>query len=146
MRKILAGLAVAITLSLGLIFLTGEAVTPVLAQEPPVGEIDSGSFMFDLNPIVHEGITGSTKQSWIRQGVNYFFERIIGFMAGTIGTLALLMISVGGFLVLSSAGNETQYQKGLSYVKYGAIGLAITLSAYILVTLVQLLITSIYGS
>ena len=54
MKKFLAGLALAITLSFGLSVLPQNTITPVMAQEPPVGEIDSGVFMFDLDPIVHD--------------------------------------------------------------------------------------------
>lgn len=122
------------------------AVTPVMAgNPPPEGGIESGGFMFDLSAITHTAIKGSTRQSWIRSGINYFFERIIGFLAAVIGSLAVLMLSIGGFLMLSAAGDETRYEKGKNYAKYALIGLGFTLSAYILVTLVQLLIRSIYG-
>ncbi len=126
---------------------TDRISTPVaMAQNlPPGSQLDEESFMFDLGVITHEGIEGGTRQSWIRKGINYFFERIIGFMAGIIGTLAVLMLAYGGFMILASAGNENLYQKGMAYVKYSLIGLAVTLSAYILVTLVQLLVKSIYG-
>ena len=112
----------------------------------PATTLDSGNFMFDLTPITHEAIRTETRQGWIRRGVNYFFERIISFMAAVIGGLSVLILSIGGFLMLSSAGDETRYEKGKNYAKFAIIGLIVTLSAYILVTLVQLLIRSIYGS
>jgi hypothetical protein len=112
---------------------------------PPAENIDSGNFMFDLSPITHEAIEGSTRQSWIRQGINYFFERAIGFMAAVIGGLSVLMLSIGGFLMLSSGGSEQRYEQGKTIAKFALVGLAVTLSAYIMVTLVQLLISSIYG-
>jgi hypothetical protein len=115
------------------------------SNPPPEGNLDSAGFMFDLSSITHTAIKGTTRQSWIRQGINYFFERGINVMATVIGSLSVLMLSVGGFLMLSSAGDETQYEKGKNYAKYSLIGLGVTLMAYVLVTLVQLLITSIYG-
>ncbi|MBU0728091.1 hypothetical protein KKA95_05385 [Patescibacteria group bacterium] len=116
------------------------------AQDPDTsGDIDSSTFMFDLSSITHEDITGSSKQSWIRQGINYIFERIIGLMAAVIGGLAVLVMSYGGLLILTSAGGENQYQKGVNYVKYSLIGLAFVLGAYLLVTAVQILIKSIYA-
>jgi hypothetical protein len=118
---------------------------PPAPDEPEPGDIDSPSFMFDLSSVTHEAIEGTTRQGWIRQGINYFFERIIGFLATVIGSLAVLMLSVGGFLMLSSAGNETQYEKGRNYAKYALIGLGVTLMAYVMVSLVQLLIKSIYA-
>ncbi|MFH0838021.1 MAG: hypothetical protein V1880_02035 [Patescibacteria group bacterium] len=125
-------------------FLSQAPVT--YAANPEPGEtIDDPSFMFDLSAITHEGITGTTRQSWIRQGINYFFEKIIGFLAAVIGSLAVLMLSVGGFMMLASGGDENMYNKGKGFAKNSLIGLTITLLAYILVALVQLLITSIYG-
>lgn len=113
--------------------------------EPESGDIDSSNFMFDLSSVTHEDITGTSRQSWIRKGINYFFERIIGVMAAVIGGLSVLVMSYGGLLILTSAGGENQYQKGVSYVKYSLIGLAFVLGAYLLVTLVQILIKSIYA-
>ena len=148
-KKILIALALVI----GLQFMTAGFLIQapaVYAEEDPAepapGEdIDAPSFMFDLSSVTHEAIKGSTRQSWIRQGINYFFERAIGFLATVIGSLAVLMLVVGGFLMLSSAGNQTQFEKGQNYAKYSLIGLGVTLMAYVLVSLVQLLIKSIYG-
>jgi len=119
------------------------------AQSPtpaPGTSIDSGTFMFDLTPVTHEAIRTETRQGWVRRGINFFFERIITFLAAVIGGLSVLVLSIGGFLMLSSAGDETRYEKGKNFAKFSIIGLIVTLSAYILVTLVQLLIRSIYGA
>lgn len=116
------------------------------SNPPPSGDVSSGAFMFDLSSITHTAIKGTTRQSWIREGINYFFTRIISVMATLIGSFAVLMMSIGGFLMLSSHGDETQFEKGRNYAKFALIGLGVTLSAYILVTLVQLLIKSIYGT
>ncbi|MBN2307157.1 hypothetical protein JXD20_04180 [Candidatus Peregrinibacteria bacterium] len=114
----------------------------VYAQD---GALDSPSFMFDLGAVTHEGIESSTRGGWIRRGVNYFLEKIIGFMATVIGSLAVLTMSWGGFMMLSSGGGDApRYEKGKQLVKYSLIGLGVTLLAYIMVTLVQLLIVSIY--
>jgi hypothetical protein len=121
-------------------------VNPVLAADTPPGEgLDDTNFVFDLTSITHEDIAGSSRQNWIRQGINYIFERVVGLMAATIGSLCVLVMSYGGFLILSSAGDETQYGKGKHYILYSLIGLAFTLGAYVLVSAVQLLIRSIYG-
>jgi hypothetical protein len=109
------------------------------------GELDSAGFMFDLGSITHEKITGGTKQSFIRKGINYFFERIITFMAATIGGLAVLFMSIGGFLVLTSAGDQNQLDKGKNFIQYSAMGLVFALGAYVIVNAVQLLIANIYG-
>jgi hypothetical protein len=149
LKKIL--IALVLVISLQAMPATDFVLAPVvLAQEDPADpspgeDVDDPTFMFDLGTITHESIEGSTRQGWIRQGINYFFERIIGFLAAIIGSLAVLMLSVGGFLMLSSGGDETRYEKGKNYAKFALIGLAVTLLAYVLVSLVQLLIRSIYG-
>lgn len=138
-------LSLLLLLVIGFISFTPE---PAMAQgtSPIPGQnIDSAGFMMTLDPITYPGIEGSTRQSWIRKGVDYFLERIVGFMAAIIGTLAVLMISIGGFMMLSSAGNDTMYESGKNYVKFSLIGLLFTLTAYILVTAVQLLVQSIYA-
>lgn len=111
----------------------------------PSGALDSGGFQFDLGVVTHEDIEGSVRQNWLRRGINYFFERVITAMAALIGTFAVLMMVIGGFMVLISAGNENLYNKGINYVKYSLVGLAVALGAYIIVTTVQLLIQSIWG-
>jgi len=148
MNKLLIILVLAVSVAIGgnIIsdFSKSAHINEVMAQVPGEG-LDEAGFMFDLSVITHEDIAGSSRQKWIRGGINYIFERIIGVLAATIGGLSVLVMSYGGFLILSSAGNENQSQKGKSYIKYALIGLAFTLGAYILVTFVQLLIRSIYA-
>lgn len=147
LKKILIVLALVLSLQmLQGVFMEVPMLYAAEEPAPPAeGDIDAETFMFDLGAITHESIEGTTRQSWIRQGINYFFERIIGFMAAVIGSLSVLMLMVGGFMMLASGGNESMHTKGVGYAKYALIGLAVTLCAYILVTLVQLLISSIYG-
>lgn len=124
-----------------------QLVDTALAQ---TGDLESPDFMFSLSgsggghdtSIVHPDIN---PQSWIRGGINYIFERVIGLMAAVIGGLSVLVMSYGGFMILSSAGDENQVTKGKGYIKYALIGLTATLGAYILVTAVQILIKSIYA-
>ncbi len=124
---------------------TGYFNTALAADTTPPGEsLDQPSFMFDLSTITHEKITGSEKQNWIRQGINYIFSRIIGLLTASIGGFSILLMSYGGFLMITSAGGPL-YDKGKTIVKYAILGLTVALLSYILVTAVQILIKSIYG-
>jgi hypothetical protein len=123
-------------------FVTGYENMAFAADPPPSDNLDDTTFMFDLTNITHPDIAGGTRQSWIRGGINYIFERIVGIMAATIGGLCVLVMSYGGFLMFFGEGS---YEKGKNYVKFSLIGLVVTLSAYILVSSVQLLIKSIYA-
>ena len=111
----------------------------VLAQDEGV---ESEYFMFDLGKITHKDIK---EQSWIRKGVNYLFERAITIMAATVGSVAVLAMSIGGFLMLTSAGRQEQYDKGKSLILKAVIGLVFVFGAYILVTAIQLLIKGIFS-
>lgn len=99
-------------------------------------------FMFDLGKITHEDIE---EQNWIRKGVNYLFERAITIMAATVGSAAVLMMSIGGFLMLTSAGRQEEYDKGKALIFKAVIGLVFVFGAYILVTAIQLLVKGIFS-
>jgi Type IV secretion system pilin len=108
----------------------------------PTNSINSPQYMYDMTAIEP---TVLKKQNWIQKGINYFFERIIGIMASLVGSVAVLMMTWGGFQMIISGGGD-QYERGKSTMKRAALGIVVVLGAYILVTSVQLLIKSIYGS
>ena len=145
-KKIILSIALTFTLLAGGIALLPDTEIPYIENAYAQSEdLESGEFMFSLEAITHEDIKGGSRQSWIRRGINYIFERIVGLLAAVIGGLSVLMMSYGGFLILSSAGSEDMRSKGTNYIKYSLIGLAVVLGAYIIVTAVQLLIKSIYA-
>ncbi|MFH0820899.1 MAG: hypothetical protein V1908_03945 [Candidatus Peregrinibacteria bacterium] len=104
--------------------------------------LQSEFFMFDLRSITHEDVK---EEKYIRQGINFVFNRAITIMAATIGTASVLMIMVGGFMILASGGREQWVTNGKSFIFKSLIGLVAALGAYIMVQTVQLLIKSIYG-
>ncbi|QQR84114.1 hypothetical protein IPJ72_02890 [Candidatus Peregrinibacteria bacterium] len=105
--------------------------------------LNDTEYMFDLQPLTHRDVQD---QSFIRQGINFIFNRAITIMAATIGSAAVLIMSIGGFRMLASTGNQEEYDKGKGMVTKAVIGLAVALSAYMAVILVQTLINSIYGA
>lgn len=115
---------------------------------PPSTSLQSPDFTFKLG-----GTGGSTgiinpnipTEKWARGGVNYFFERGIAIMATSVGVVTVLMMSFGGFLMILSHGDQDQFNKGKGYIIKAALGLALVLGAYLIVTTVQLVIRSIYG-
>jgi hypothetical protein len=123
------------------------ADTPATAPStttPPSSDIKSSQFMFDVGAIQQVNIGSTTKQNWIRQGINFLFGRAISIMAGTIGSVAVLIMVLGGFMMITSAGDQTKYDKGKNYLIKAGKGIIFVLGAYILVTTVQLLIKSIF--
>lgn len=59
--------------------------------------------------------------------------RVIKFMLGLSGSVALLMFVWGGFQFLSSAGDPGKVKKGKETLTMAVLGLAVIFGAYILV-------------
>lgn len=128
----------------------GASEPHALAQ---TGDIGSEHFKFRLGGspgaddpqqtgIIHKEIS---QVDWREQGINYILSRIITIMAATAGSVAVLMMMIGGVLILISAGDQTRYDQGKSMILRAAIGLLFVFGAYVLVTAIQLIIKGIYG-
>jgi hypothetical protein len=59
--------------------------------------------------------------------------KVLNFLLGIIGTLALIMLIIGALTMVSSAGNEKQIDGGKSMVKYALYGIAIAFASLILI-------------
>ena len=62
--------------------------------------------------------------------LNSVIARVIRLMTGVVGGLALLMFIYGCFLLLTSAGNDSQVKKGKEVIFWSVGGLAVILTAY----------------
>ena len=134
-----------IVLTLTVFSLTGIIGPAALAQvdtPPPTGDLQDPGFMFDVGVITHEDID---TQGWIRGGINFVFSKLIGIMAATIGSVAVLIMVIGGLRMIIFAGAPEEIDKAKNMIKKAALGLVFVLGAYIMVTAVQLLIKSIYA-
>lgn len=58
---------------------------------------------------------------------------ILNFLLSVVGVVALIMLVVGAFMYLTSAGDEDRIDTGKKIVKYSTIGIAIALAALVLV-------------
>ena len=68
--------------------------------------------------------------------------KIMKFLNLTIASAAALATVIGGLMLITAAGNDSQIQNGKNTIKYSVLGLVITLSAYLIVTLLQ---TALYN-
>jgi hypothetical protein len=125
-----------------LIFLLVLMLLPAAPASAQENSLNKEAFRFDLRSITHEDVK---EEKFVRQGVNFLFTRAVTIMAATIGSASVLMITVGGFMILASAGRQQWVDNGKSFIFKALIGLAVALGAYILVATVQILIKSIYG-
>lgn len=74
---------------------------------------------------------------------NLFIGRMIGFIVGFVGLMALIMFIYGGVLWLVSGGREDYVKKGTKTMSFAAIGLIVIFSSYIVVNFV---ISILYGA
>jgi hypothetical protein len=85
------------------------------------------------------GVEGQQNQSYLKSGnpLASFILEIVNFIALTVGSVCFVSIVYAGFLMLTSAGNANQVNKGKDIITHAVIGLILTLSAYYLVAFVQ---------
>lgn len=68
---------------------------------------------------------------------NNLIYKVIDLLMKTIGTLAILLIVIAGYFIITSQGDENQLQKGKTIVTYTILGLAVALGSYIMVQIVM---------
>ena len=68
--------------------------------------------------------------------------KIVNVVLGLLGLLAVIIILYGGFLWMTAQGVEEKVDKARDTIRYGLIGLAIILLAYLVVRVV---ISSVVG-
>ena len=62
---------------------------------------------------------------------------IINFITLVIGSIAMLLIILGGLLMIVSEGDENRLQRGKDILTSAIIGLVIAMASYLIVTFVQ---------
>ena len=62
--------------------------------------------------------------------------RVISFVLGIVGSLALLMFIYGGFLWMTSAGKDEKVEKGKQILIWTTAGLALIFLSYALVNFI----------
>ncbi len=79
------------------------------------------------NPLAGAGITDL-------QG---FITKVIGFLLGLVGLLALLALIWGGFQYIIAFGDEKKVEHGKSIIKWAIAGLIIIGLAYVIISVVR---------
>jgi hypothetical protein len=141
-------------------------IAQTMATEPaPANPVPSGSgdlsrdeySSFNVSEYLtikgqENGIKGTQDQKYLKtdKGANpnptaSFILQAINLVALTAASLSFLAIVAAGFLMMTSAGNETQRTKGIDILTRAIIGLVITLSAYFIVSFVQNLLFETVG-
>lgn len=63
-------------------------------------------------------------------------RRAINLCLSLLSTIAVVICMYGGFLMVTAAGDEKKYQKGLTVLKYAGMGLLIIALSWIIVSIV----------
>lgn len=78
--------------------------------------------------------------------VSSFLKNVIEALAGLAGLVATGFFVVGGFSYITSSGNPQRLEKAKRTILFSAIGLAITIAAFVLSDIVSGLASSAFGS
>ena len=73
-------------------------------------------------------------------------NRFINYLLGFLGLIALIMLLVGGFFVLTAGADDGAYKKGLGYMKNAGIGIAIIGLAWFVVSFIFFIFTTVTGA
>lgn len=122
------------------------AGTPTKSASETATEIRKGYGSFNVSKYLTVGKDpkqgsniGTQDQSYLKSSnpIASFILQIINFISLTVASLSFFAIVVGGFILLSSGGNENMVNKGKEIITYAVTGLVITLSSYFIVSFVQ---------
>ncbi|MCX6823596.1 MAG: hypothetical protein NT085_00510 [candidate division SR1 bacterium] len=72
-------------------------------------------------------------------------KNIINYALGMVSLIALVYLIYHGFLIVTAAGDDTQYKKGLSGVKYAGIAIAGIGASWLIVSAIFWLLALIIG-
>ncbi len=78
--------------------------------------------------------------------VESFLKSIITVLASIAGLVATGFFVVGGFSYITSSGNPEHLDKAKRTILYSAIGLAVTIAAFVISNIVTTLATNAFGS
>jgi hypothetical protein len=66
-----------------------------------------------------------------------FALTIMNYATAIIGSIAVILMIIAGFMMMFSQGNQQQLDQAKDIVKYAAIGLIVTFLSYVIVIFVQ---------
>jgi hypothetical protein len=99
-----------------------------------------------LTPIIFVQTCYADSASASVSQISGFIKNVIEALAGLSGLVATGFFVVGGFSYITSSGNPQKLEKAKRTILYSAIGLAITIGAFVLSNIVSGLASSAFGS
>ena len=99
-----------------------------------------GSLIFSPSVFAQSASSGGVTQ------VESFIRSLIQAIAGLAGLVATGFFVVGGFGYITSSGNPEHLDRSKRTLLYSAIGLAITIGAFVLSTIISEIASKAFGS
>ena len=116
-------------------FVVAPSFVAVNAQSPGASGNPAQDGLRDIGAAFPDGAKqGKTVQEIIKIVINWSL-----YLAAII---SVIFIIIGGFLYITSAGNETQAGKGRATLKNALIGLTLVILSYIIVQIVYNFLTN----
>lgn len=115
------------------------AVVPAMAQQGLANQPDAGGWG-NTQQLGGKDLIGDndTKGSSLLDTIKTF----INWMLGMLATIALVICLYAGFLMVTAAGDDGKYKKGMGILKQAGVGLVIIGLAWMIVSVVFWLIGS----
>ena len=83
-----------------------------------------------------EGLTLIGGDGATTDNFNTKLQAVLNWIFGIIGIVAVIMIILGGFTMMTSSGDPGKVKKGKDTILYGVIGLVVALLAVVIVNFV----------
>jgi type IV secretory pathway VirB2 component (pilin) len=90
----------------------------------------------DIKSQVTGGINNVNPGGGTTTDLNTMIKSVLNWIFGIIGIVAVVMIIIGGFNMMISAGDPGKVKKGKDTILYGIIGLVISILAFAIVNFV----------
>lgn len=109
---------------------TCSIVSDTLAQEGVPGNNRSGAIGGSgggiKNPLENSGVSTVTQ----------LLGKVINWMLGLVGVIALIALITGGARMIMDFGNEEQVKKGKTTIMWAVIGLLVVILSYAIINIV----------
>lgn len=126
-----------------------ETVYAAPATEETTSNLNDKNPLKDMQFNVSKNLkVDGQEKKYFKPGSTYppiiaFIITVLEFATQIIGSLAVLIMIIGGFMFMTAQGDQTQIDKAKDVIKYAIIGLVVTFLSYIIVIFLQsLFITS----
>jgi len=122
-KKIAVGAVMAVA---GLMTPVFALTQPVMADVCPTGTVKQGQSVNNLTECNVEG----------ENNLRPTIQGILNVVISVLGLIAVIMIIMGGFTYITSAGDTAKLTKARNTIMYGVIGLVIAVLAFAIVNFV----------